>query len=395
MAGESRTVFVFVNPAWGHVTPLKGIVQELIAAGCKVRVYSGKEVGGVFLAAGAEFVDCTRFFLQSEAPLSDAFGFLTALDAAGFMDAFIREEIGRLRPSCALCDMESFWGSLVCEKHGLHTILFSATQIRTLYSAGDYWGGFFRNLEPYEDALERKLEFLAGRGFPGKSLMSLLCLNAGQECVAAIPERWQPYPEQCDPRRVMFMGCSRPLAENALPDPSSRPRIYVTQGTLYHANAAFFRNCVEAFRDMDVEVVMAVWKYIDARRLGTVPDHIRVCTQVDQEKVLKESDAAVFHGGMNTVSDCLMRGIPMIICPSIFDQEANAKRAEETGTGIRVDCDDPAALRDAVSRVLADPSWRLRAAALGRQMRQGPGSAGAARWILTRVKLREKAGLEG
>ncbi len=381
-------IFFFVNPFWGHVNPLLDLITELTSQGCTVRVYSGAEVAGAIEQAGGVFVDCTSFFLRPGPIRYAASGYLNALEAAMAMDAFMADQIREWKPAYAVSDIESVWGSLLAEKYQLPLIVFSPTHLRTLFAAGDYWGKFFQELEPYEEAFERRLQLLSEKGFPKKSMMSLLCVDPAKDYIAAVPRALQPCCETLDEGRVCFCGGIGLKAQNSAPRPDRhRPLIYVTLGTTYFSDAhVFFRSCIEAFRHLEIDVIMAVWKYVDVRQLGAVPENMEIRVSVDQTDVLRQCDAALFIGGINTVKDCLILGVPMVICPFFYDNYATAKLIREAGAGVRIDGYQPDLLRSSVMQVLREPSFREQASALGEIIRKSQGTSEAAGWILTRIE---------
>ena len=380
-------IFIFVNPFWGHVNPLLDLIKELTSQGFTVRVYSGTETADAITRAGGVFVDCTSFFLRQGEVLYAASGYLNALEAVMAMDGFMSGQIQEWKPVFAISDVESIWGSLLAEKYRLPLIVFSPTHLRTLFAAGDYWGEFFRELEPYEEELEKRLKLLSEAGFPKKSMMSLLCADPEKNYIAAVPRILQPDHEALEADRVCFCGGIGLKAQgSARRSGRHRPLIYVTLGTTYFSDAhLFFRSCIEAFRQLDADVVMAVWKYVDVRKLGEIPGNTDIRVSVDQVDILGQCDAALFIGGINTVKDCLMLGVPMVICPFFYDNHATAKLIQEAGAGVRIDGYKPELLREGVLKVLKDPSFREQAAALGEIIINGRGTSEAVEWILTRI----------
>ena len=385
---SAPVVFAFVNPAAGHVIPLSSVIRGFVRRGFRVRVYSCSNVSGLVREAGGEPVELDRFFTRSRSSAFAAMGYLVALDGAAFMDEFIGQELDAWKPVCTVADIDALWGLMLAEKHGLQPILFSSTQLRTLYAAGDYWGNYFRSLEPYEAALQEKLDMLAGQGFPQKTIMSLLCLDGSRDCFATISGKLQPYPETLDAGHVLFTGYSRPIGRR--PEPARRegrrPLIYITLGTILNRRLRFFQNCAAAFRELDVELVMSVGSSVDLRGLEGLPPHMRAFSSVDQIDILSRADVCIFHGGMNTITECLMLGVPMVILPQTFDNFANAARVTELGAGITLRGSRPETLREAVLSVLKEPAFAAAAAALGDDMRRQCGGDGAADWIISRLR---------
>ena len=73
---------------------------------------------------------------------------------------------------------------------------------------------------------------------------------------------------------------------------------------------------------------------INRKELGTLPSHIQVHPYVDQLTVLAKSDVFITHCGMNSVSESLYMGTPMILYPQTNEQYAVARRVTEIGAGI-------------------------------------------------------------
>lgn len=53
-------------------------------------------------------------------------------------------------------------------------------------------------------------------------------------------------------------------------------------------------------------------------------------------EMLKMADVFVTHGGMNSVSESLVYGTPMVVIPFIADQPVNARCVENLGAGKRL-----------------------------------------------------------
>ncbi len=92
-----------------------------------------------------------------------------------------------------------------------------------------------------------------------------------------------------------------------------------------------------------------------------VPDNVLLLRWAPQRPVLGAADAAVHHGGIGSVNDCLTEGVPMVVYPFTFlDQPGNAARIEFHGlgeVGSRHE-DDAADVAARIERVLVDPTPR-------------------------------------
>ena len=79
---------------------------------------------------------------------------------------------------------------------------------------------------------------------------------------------------------------------------------------------------------------------------------------IPQAEVFAEADAMVGHGGFGTTMGALLAGVPQVVVPLFADQPYNAARVAALGAGVAT---DPAGVRAAVERVLAEPGFRAAA----------------------------------
>ena len=102
-----------------------------------------------------------------------------------------------------------------------------------------------------------------------------------------------------------------------------------------------------------------------------------------QPALLPLVDAAITHGGNNTVTECLHFGKPMVVLPLFWDQYDNAQRMEELGLGVRLPTFEfeDAQLGEAVDRLTADEAVRTRLKEMSRRLQANPGTERAAEHI--------------
>ncbi len=81
-----------------------------------------------------------------------------------------------------------------------------------------------------------------------------------------------------------------------------------------------------------------------------------------QAPLLDASSVVVCAGGHGMVAKALVRGLPLVIVPGPGDQRENAARVERLGAGVWV---RRGTLREAVERVLGDPSYAAAARRVG------------------------------
>lgn len=383
-ADKRPVIFVFVNPAWGHVTPLLGVIRALSDRGFHVRAYCGEEHAARLRKAGAVYVSTDDIYDGIDISERVALGLFKWIEYARRLDPLIAREIKRWSPVLAIVDASTIWGRLLAEKYGLPMVLSSATMLMS-YRTYSYWKPLIEELGPHMEEINRKLLELSKEGFPRKDMVGLYLIRESDLCITYTSRMIQPKADLFK-EYTYFTGCSRslPPAQNESAGNRKRPFIYVTLGTVSSINVWFFRSCMIAFRDMDADVVMVIWENVSIAQLGEIPLNVHVKHFVDQEEILRQADIAVFHAGMNTMSDCLMLGVPMVAYPSFGEQYGNARRIRELHVGVVIDNYRPDTIRQAVRKVLSEEQYRKNVCAVGEDMRRCKGSEGAADWICDR-----------
>ncbi|MEV7028285.1 glycosyltransferase, partial [Kitasatospora sp. NPDC093558] len=160
-----------------------------------------------------------------------------------------------------------------------------------------------------------------------------------------------------------------------------RRRVLVTMGTLagelgadFHARAV---RALELCGD-DVQPVFTAPRAL----LPELPPH---AVAVDRAPILEmltrgALDAVLCHGGMNTVGEALVHGIPLVTAPIRHDQPFVAAQVEAVGAGVRVPFArvTPERLARALRAVLDEETYRTAAARVGNELLAGGGAAAAA-----------------
>ena len=96
--------------------------------------------------------------------------------------------------------------------------------------------------------------------------------------------------------------------------------------------------------------------------------------------MLGEASVFLTHCGMNSVSESIWCGVPMVLAPQQSEEAAVARRAAELGAGLRLERRGPAAIRAAVEQVLGHRE-RYRQAIAPLAARAAGGAARAAEKI--------------
>lgn len=131
----------------------------------------------------------------------------------------------------------------------------------------------------------------------------------------------------------LFAGPSMPRADAPPADRDTPPLVYVSLGTIFNAQPDFYRACLEACRDRPWRMVIAAGSRVDRAALGAIPPNADVHERVDQIDILRRASAFVTHGGMNSVSEALWFGVPLVVVPQHGDQHLVAGRVAALGAG--------------------------------------------------------------
>lgn len=128
-----------------------------------------------------------------------------------------------------------------------------------------------------------------------------------------------------------------------------------------------------ARRDATAQVIATTGaKPPEALGLATLPPNVRVERFIPYEVLLPHVDVMVTNGGYGGTTQALAHGVPLVLAGTTEDKMEVNRRVAWSGVGIdlRTDWPKPAAIREAVGRVLAEPSFRRRAEAIRDEMRQ-------------------------
>ncbi len=164
--------------------------------------------------------------------------------------------------------------------------------------------------------------------------------------------------------------------------------IYITLGTILNNNIDFYNQCIDAFRNTDYQVVLSIGSKTEVSSLQPLPENIIARNYVPQLELLKHAQLMISHGGLNSVSESLYFGVPVIAIPLANDQPAVAKRLQELGAGLSIKLEDitPESLRYHADTILSAPSYYEQCKQLSISFREAGGYAKAADYIHGMIK---------
>jgi MGT family glycosyltransferase len=118
--------------------------------------------------------------------------------------------------------------------------------------------------------------------------------------------------------------------------------IYCSLGTQLHrykALSELMLAVLGAVAQRQDEQVVIVADRTTIERCGRVPDNAILVERAPQIELLRSASVAITHGGLGTVKECILMGVPMIVFPQGFDQPGNAARIAFHRIGLR--CIEP------------------------------------------------------
>lgn len=372
----SRFLFVTL-PMVGHVNPALGLAEELVARGHDV-AWAGSEMS-LRPMVGPDatiFPTGSRLFREQGGAGMAAFRSLWTRFIVPY-NKFVLPGVARavrdFAPDVLLVDQHAVAGALVAHRHGLPwvSIVCSAMELTDPYRALPRITGWTRAhlVKLWTDAGLPAEEFFDVRMSPH------LAIGFTTTALTAHPG----LPPQL---RLVGPALSERPGAPAFPfellDPA-RQHVLVTMGTVAKELATdFYTRTIDALRPLGHRVQAIVVAPPDD--LPTPPEHVLVAARVPMLTLLPHIDAVVSHGGLNTVTEALANGIPLVVAPIRHDQPVVAEQVVAAGAGIRVRFGRvrAAELATAITAVLDDPAYRASAARIAESFRRAGGADVAA-----------------
>ena len=364
---------LFINlPYYGHVVPTIGLVKELIKQGCEVTYLMPFDWEELVKESGAKFHGYENHRQLSE-QMKNAY-----VAAEGIIEKF----------DFVIYEQFFFLGKHLAEKyHKPVARIFTAPatnkKLMTEFISSKGPLSIFKH-----NWITKAFTKDIAKGIPMKTdnwLDEIIYNPPGLNLIYTL-RAYQPYESEFPEEQYKFLGPSVYDRKQDAFDfvKGKNPVIYISLGTVLKGAVSFFQNCIEAFRDENVDVIISVGKKFDIRKLKNIPSNVHIYKVVPQLEVLKMADAFVTHGGMNSVSEALVYGTPMVVIPFVSDQPVNARCIEKLGVGKRLEYSDANrnTLKEYVLSVVSDVSIKDNIAKVQKLIEAAPGNKGGAEMII-------------
>lgn len=383
-----KKIAFFCIPAHGHTNPMLPVAAELVRRGNTVRFYSFDEFGKKIKAAGAEFISCDSFLPElseeEEAGLKSVSTTEMTIQDIRItlsMNDFLDKEFKTFQPDVVYTDSVCFWGKLNAWKHHVPMVVSTST-----FAFNQLSSGYMKN-SPKEMAdmilglprISRELKKMEPYGYHVKSVFSLIQSDNNTDSIVYTSRKFQPYAESFSDRYA-FVGPS--VFSKVLPEKEKeRPLVYISMGTVINDRPDFYGKCIDALKNLNIDVTISCGNAINREELGALPDNIRVYPYVDQLDVLSKANAFITHCGMNSVSESLYMAAPMVLYPQTSEQYAVARRVTEIGAGVMLHDDSAEGIRAAIQEILNNKTYENAATECSADFRACSGTVGAAKFI--------------
>ena len=355
----------FCIPAHGHTNPTLGLVKALVTSGHEIWYFSFEEFREKIEAAGANFIACDGYdFEMEDKGNADRVGkdkvYATELLVSSTLalDDMTTRTLEKIKPDVVVSDSVAYWGKLAAMKHGLpyvsSTTTFAFNRDSAKYMKESVWDIVLMLFAL--PRINKQLNRLREKGYPVKNLLDIVQNDNETNTIVYTSRYFQPCADTFS-KKYHFIGPSiRPITKPV--EKTADKTVYISMGTV-NQNREFYRNCINVLKPTDWQVIISMGTNTD--HFKDLPENIQVYESVDQMAVLSIADAFITHCGMNSASEGLYFGVPLVLFPQTSEQGAVAKRVEELGAGVRLKSISGEDVLDALSKVISDPQFKTEA----------------------------------
>ena len=375
----------FCIPAHGHTNPTLGLVKALTDAGHTIYYFSYEMFREKIESAGAVFYPCDEYsFEEQDKDYADkvgkdqAFAVKLMVSATLGLDAMVSDKIKELKPDVIVSDSVAFWGKLAALKFKIPYICSTTTFAFNRYSGRYNSHGLGETLRMLFSMpkVNRQIKRLRDKGYPVKGILEIVTNNNDTNTIVYTSKLFQPCSETFSDR-YRFIGPSiRPIVKEY--EKTADKTVYISMGTI-NQNREFYRNCINVLGKTDYQVIISMGTNTD--HFDNVPDNIQIFESVDQMAVLSISDVFITHCGMNSVSEALYFGVPLILFPQTPEQGAVAKRTAELGAGLKLKSIREQDILKCITRIIKEPSFKSNALKVSESFKNSGGIDEAVNFI--------------
>jgi len=377
------TIAIVHFPSGGHIRPLLPLVAALEQHGLRTVQWAPAEWERACLSAGSEFralPDLRDLAWPPPVPAAIA-EFIAGLSER--LASWMIEQVRDVGGDMVLRDTFAQYGRYAARANGLSEVTVPAMMA---FHAGmwpraeEHAGGLKGRAASAARALSwrrRSRRLARCYGVPlGDPLDVFAGRHGARTLVCTIPSL-QMDPGALSGEDIRFVGPLRAVgAADAAAEPAldgveaSDTLIYVSLGTVFEQRPSFFQDAARALAAPGRRVILSTGR-LPAEAIGALPAGVSAHAHVDQLAVLRRADLFISHGGFNGVQEGLAAGVPLLLCPQMFEQALNADVVVGQGAGLRLDSETESQIRAGSEAMLGDPAYTEAAHRLARELRSG------------------------
>ena len=386
----------FCIPAHGHTNPTLEVVRELIHQGHEVRYYSYECMREKIESTGAKYISCDEYdFEQKLTPadgkrIAEDVSFATEIlvNSTLAMDATLLEQIKQWNPDCIVADSMALWGKLIAKKLNIPFVSSTTTFAFNKDSAKVMQGSLkdlFKVLIQMRKA-QKHIKRLQENGYDIKNVLEIIQNDNDTNTIVYTSPEFQPYSDTFSDKYVFVGPSIRPT--NDVFNKTREKLVYISMGTVNNDMTNFYKNCIDALKESDYQVVLSVGNQVDIRQLeeyvtkSESKAQFHVLTYVDQIAVLEKADAFLTHCGMNSVSEALFFKVPLVMYPQTNEQKGVAFRVNELGAGRFLESDSIPDIQSALKELVQCLEYKEQATVISNSFSKCGGSKAAVEKIL-------------
>jgi UDP:flavonoid glycosyltransferase YjiC (YdhE family) len=364
-------VLLSLRPYRGHLHPLIPLARAFADRGHEVALATSEDVADIIVGAGLAWLP-SGINPRQIPELSNHDPDYGYTPVRAKVDDLLELSFSTFRPDVIVRDPTDLAPIIVCEITGSLDVIYGLSR----FIPSTSWG-----ILGADNTIRRLRQDFRRPDDP-----ELRCMFADLY-LAVIP----PLLEVEDPlpvpavQRIQYVPWDGDLAGTGGPlvAKGTRPLVLVTLGTVYNSQEESFARLLDAVAGCDVDVVCTLGAGVEPPAAGGKYDSIRFETYLPHTTVLPHCDAVLCHGGFNTVLGSLVAGVPLVCVPLGSDQDWNSYICHREGFGISINPEDATVegLRDAVMRVITEPSFSDRVGSFQQDMGATPTLAEAVRRI--------------
>lgn len=394
-------IVILTPPAHGHINPTLPVAQELVRRGEQVIYYNTEEFRPAIEQTGALFRTQPEALLSAEQITQALLGGnminipVLLLRATEKLLPFLLPALKREEPDLLFFDSIAVWGKMAATllnvrgASSLSTLVFDERSLKltprklflllrhAIPKAPALIGAGLRLRRQYGAP-----NFPAGRPlFPMRDRLNLVFSTRSLQPQLSLFDSTFRFvgPSINEQARVQtgdFMTSTEAQQD--------RPLIYISLGTIHHAQSQFYNQCFETFGNFPARFILSAGKATDLSTLNPSPPNFEVHAAVPQLQVLQHADLFITHGGINSVHEGLFYGVPLVVIPQQFEQMMNGYCAAKEGAALVLEDQllrggvNMATLRHMVERVLADSRFAEAARAMQQELQATGGYRQAA-----------------